>query len=61
MPTKPCCLISRIMDRVYAVGDKAGGALRTLGVLQAYWADLLDDLDQGDRLERQFCIFFMKS
>ncbi len=36
--------------RAYAAAGQAGAALHTMSVLQAYQADLLKDLDQGQGL-----------
>ncbi len=42
--------VSRLNGRAYAAAGQAGAALHTMSVLQAYQADLLKDLDQGQGL-----------
>lgn len=41
---------SRLNGRAYAAAGQAGAALHTMAVLQAYEADLLKDVDQGQDL-----------
>lgn len=50
LPTKPLRETPRLNGRAYASAGQAGAALRTVAVLQAYQADLLKDLDQGQGL-----------
>lgn len=46
LPTQPLYLTSHLNGRAYAAAGQAGAALRTIAVLQAYQADLLQDLEQ---------------
>ncbi|KAF7694564.1 hypothetical protein HF521_008317, partial [Silurus meridionalis] len=46
-PTKPLHATSALVGKVYAAAGQAAGCLHTMGVLQAYQADLLRDLDEG--------------
>lgn len=50
LPSKPLKETSRLNSKAYAAAGQAGAALRTMSVLQAYQADLLKDLDQGQGL-----------
>ncbi|XP_048039521.1 uncharacterized protein LOC125264325 [Megalobrama amblycephala] len=50
LPSKPLKMTSRLNGRAYAAAGQAGAALHTMAVLQAYQADLLKDLDQGQGL-----------
>ncbi len=47
LPSKPLKDTSRLNGRAYAAAGQAGAAMHTMSVLQAYQADLLKDLDQG--------------
>ncbi|KAI5102599.1 hypothetical protein C0J45_7951, partial [Silurus meridionalis] len=46
-PTKPLRATSALVGKAYAAAGQAAGCLHTMGVLQAYQADLLHDLDEG--------------
>lgn len=50
LPTKALRETSRLNGRAYAATGQAGAALHTVVVLQAYQANLLKDLDQGQGL-----------
>ncbi|ROI46622.1 hypothetical protein DPX16_7740 [Anabarilius grahami] len=50
LPSRPLKMTSRLNGRAYAAAGQAGAALHTMAVLQAYQADLLKDLDQGQGL-----------
>ncbi len=50
LPSKALKDTSRLNGRAYAAAGQAGAALHTMSVLQAYQADLLKDLDQGQGL-----------
>ncbi len=50
LSSKPLKETSRLNGRAYAAAGQAGAALHTMSVLQAYQADLLKDLDQGQGL-----------
>ncbi len=50
LPSKPLKDTSRLNGRAYVAAGLAGAALHTMAVLQAYQADLLKDLDQGQGL-----------
>ncbi|KAI2646935.1 Transposon Ty3-G Gag-Pol polyprotein [Labeo rohita] len=47
LPTKPCRLTSLLVGKAFQAAGQAGAALHTMGVLQAYQADLLKDLSTG--------------
>ncbi len=47
LPSKPLKDTSLLNGRAYAAAGQAGAAMHTMSVLQAYQADLLKDLDQG--------------
>ncbi|XP_026126050.1 uncharacterized protein LOC113107622 [Carassius auratus] len=47
LPSKPLKATARLNGRAYTAAGQAGAALHTMAVLQAYQADLLQDLDQG--------------
>ncbi len=47
LPSKSLRETSRLNGRAYAEAGQAGAALHTMSVLQAYQAELLRDLDQG--------------
>lgn len=50
LPLKPCQTTSWLNGKAYVSVGKAGGAFHTMLVLQAYQADLLMDLNLGERL-----------
>ncbi|XP_073708624.1 uncharacterized protein [Garra rufa] len=50
LPSPALQLTSRLNGRAYAAAGQAVGALHTMAVLQAYQADLLKDLDNGQGL-----------
>ncbi len=50
LPYKPLQDTSRLNGRVYAAAGQAVASLHTMAVLQAYQADLLKDLDNGQGL-----------
>ncbi len=50
LPSKALKDTSRLNGRAYVAAGQAGAALHTMSVLQAYQADLLKDLDQGQGL-----------
>ncbi|ROL55539.1 Ovoinhibitor [Anabarilius grahami] len=50
LPSKPLKMTSRLNGKAYAAAGQAGAALHSMAVLQAYQADLLKDLDQGQGL-----------
>lgn len=41
LPSNPCQMTSRLVDKAYAVAGQADEALHTMAVLQAHQADLL--------------------
>ncbi|KAA0713315.1 hypothetical protein E1301_Tti009265 [Triplophysa tibetana] len=51
LPSRMCRNTSILVGRAYAAAGQAGASLHTLGLLQAYQADLLKDLDQGGGLD----------
>lgn len=48
LPSKPCRDTSSLVGRAYMVAGRAGSCLHTMAVLQAYQADLLKELDEGE-------------
>ncbi len=50
LPSRPLQDTSRLNGRVYAAAGQAVTSLHTMAVLQAYQADLLKDLDNGQGL-----------
>lgn len=46
--TKPCRVTSTLVGRAYMAAGRAGDSLHTMAVLQAYQADLLKDIDEGE-------------
>ncbi len=50
LPSMPLQATSRLNDRAYAAAGQAVASLHTMAVLQAYQADLLKDLDNGQGL-----------
>ncbi|KAI2646766.1 Lamina-associated polypeptide 2, isoform alpha [Labeo rohita] len=50
LPSKPLQRTSCLNGRAYAAAGQAVASLHTMGVLQAYQADLLKDLDKGQGL-----------
>ncbi len=56
LPSKALKDTSRLNGRAYAAAGQAGAALHTMSVLQAYQADLLKDLDQGQGLPTEAVI-----
>ncbi len=50
LPSKPLQDTSRLNGKAYAAAGQAVASLHTMAVLQAYQADLLKDLDNGQGL-----------
>ncbi len=50
LPSKPLQVTSRLNGRAYTAAGQAVASLHTMAVLQAYQADLLKDLDNGQGL-----------
>ncbi len=48
LPTKPLRTSSALVGKGYASAGQAGSCLHTMAVLQAYQADLLKELDEGE-------------
>ncbi len=48
LPTKPLRTSSVLVAKGYVAAGHAGSCLHTMAVLQAYQADLLKDLDEGE-------------
>ncbi len=48
LPTKPVRTTSALVGKAYSVTDQAVACLHTMSLLQAYQADLLADLDEGE-------------
>ncbi|KAI2642464.1 Lamina-associated polypeptide 2, isoform alpha [Labeo rohita] len=53
VPTKPCRLTSTLVGKTFQAAGQAGAALHTMGVLQAYQADLLKDLSTGGSISEE--------
>ncbi len=50
LPTKPLRGSSVLLGKGYAAAGQAGACLHTMAVLQAYQADLLKELDEGEQI-----------
>ncbi len=48
LPTKPCRVTSSLVGRAYIAAGRAGACLHTMALMQAYQADFLKDLDEGE-------------
>ncbi len=48
LPTKPLRTSSALLGKGYVAAGQAGACLHTMAVLQAYQADLLKELDEGE-------------
>ncbi len=48
LPTKPCRVTSSLVGRAYMAAGRAGACLHTMALMQAYQADFLKDLDEGE-------------
>ncbi len=48
LPSKPLRTSSALVGKGYAAAGQAGSCLHTMAVLQAYQADLLKELDEGE-------------
>lgn len=48
LPSKPCRETSALVGRAYMAAGRAGSCLHSMAILQAYQADLLKDLDEGE-------------
>ncbi|KAL0202971.1 hypothetical protein M9458_000989 [Cirrhinus mrigala] len=53
LPTKPCRLTSSLVGKAFQEAGQAGAALHIMGVLQAYQADLLKDLNTGGSISEE--------
>ncbi len=53
LPSMPLQATSRLNGRAYAAAGQAVASLHTMAVLQAYQADLLKDLDNGQGLKEK--------
>ena len=47
LPTKPCRTTSALVGKAYMAAGRAGSCLHTMGLLQAYQADLLKEADDS--------------
>lgn len=52
LPVKPLKAASALMGKAYLASGQAGACRRTIAMLQAYQADLLNDLDKDEELCR---------
>ncbi|KAL0148900.1 hypothetical protein M9458_055704 [Cirrhinus mrigala] len=52
LPTKPLRTTSVLVGKGYSVAGQAGACLHTMAVLQAYQANLLKELDEGDETKK---------
>ncbi|KAL0173005.1 hypothetical protein M9458_033316, partial [Cirrhinus mrigala] len=50
LPSKPLRVTSALVGKGYTAAGQAGACLHTMSVLQAYQADLLKELDEGDEV-----------
>ncbi len=50
LPTKPLRVSSALVGKGYTAAGQAGACLHTMAVLQAYQADLLKELDEGEQI-----------
>ncbi len=50
MPTKPLHVSSALVGKRYTAAGQAGACLHTMAMLQAYQADLLKELDEGEQI-----------
>ncbi len=48
LPSKPCRTTSALIDKSYMAAGQAGAALHTMAILQAYQAEVLKEMDEGD-------------
>ncbi len=48
LPCKALCMTSALVGKGYTAAGQAGACLHTMSVLQAYQADLLKELDEGE-------------
>lgn len=48
LPTKPCRTTLSLVGKAYMAAGQASECLYTMAILQAYQADLLKDLDEGE-------------
>ncbi|MGL4355807.1 MAG: hypothetical protein ACRCTP_18420, partial [Aeromonas popoffii] len=51
LPTKPCRVTSNLVGKAYMASGRAGSCLHTMGLLQAYQADLLGDIKEGEVID----------
>ncbi len=47
-PSKPCRTTSVLIGKSYMAAAQAGAALHTMAILQAYQAEVLKEMDEGD-------------
>ncbi len=50
LPTKPLRVSSALVGKGYTAAGQTGACLHTMSVLQAYQADLLKELDEGEQI-----------
>ncbi len=50
LPSKPCRTTSALIGKSYIAAGQAGMALYTMAILQAYQADVLNEMDEGTGL-----------
>ncbi len=48
LPTKPVKITSALVGKAYSAAGQAAACLHTMSLLQAYQAELLIDLDEGE-------------
>ncbi|KAI2657343.1 Transposon Ty3-G Gag-Pol polyprotein [Labeo rohita] len=51
LPSKPLRVTSALVGKGYMAAGQAGACLHTMSVLQAYQADLLKELDEGEEIK----------
>ncbi len=48
LPSKPCRTTSALIGKSYMAAGQAGAALHTMAILQAYQAEVLKEMNEGD-------------
>ncbi|KAI2645869.1 Uridylate kinase [Labeo rohita] len=51
LPSKPLCTASALVGKGYMAAGQTGACLHAMSVLQAYQADLLKDIDEGEKVD----------
>ncbi len=56
LPTKPVRTTSALVGKAYSAAGYAAACLHTISLLQAYQAELLADLDEGEGIGPNACL-----